>query len=44
MTLCVGRLICFVLVQLEADEGVGGDGIDEGVEMGRDAARAETFA
>jgi hypothetical protein len=32
----------FVLVQPEADEGVGGDRTDEGVEAGRDGARAET--
>jgi hypothetical protein len=34
----------FVLVQPEAGEGVGGDRNDEGVEAGRDGARAKTSA
>jgi hypothetical protein len=32
----------FVLVQLEADEGIGGDRTDEGIEAGGDGARTET--
>jgi hypothetical protein len=31
-------------VQPEADKGIRGDRADEGVEAGRDSARAETFA
>jgi hypothetical protein len=34
----------FVLLQPEADEGIGGDRIDEGVKAGGDGMRIETSA
>jgi hypothetical protein len=38
----LGPLDLFVLVQPKADEGIGGDRTDGGVEAGRDGTRAET--